>query len=469
LGGTGAALMVGLPLLETLQARKAQAAATAGTPRLLCIGAGNGVPMDEFEPNGAGQDYTFKTGSGAWGASTIWSSFAALRSKTSIFTGLQIDEGFYSPGDHGAGMPAIFTCVKPAPQFANTNEQDYKDPNPKPAKLGISIDQLMAQKYAAVTPRLPMGLQVSMAKGLPLGDGPFGPTYLENLSWKSETEWNPPQLDPVQVFNKIFAGYDPNASAEENARRLARRTSILDYVQEEGNSLLPALNKDDRTRLDQYFTAARELELQLTAGQMPGGGGGGELTCAQGSPPASGLDYPSRVKAMADLVVLALTCDVTRSVMFQLSCYRNDTMFGFMDDPKVNDNHHSLSHAGDNKAADSGWRKVNRWNFDQIAYLLGKLDAVQEPNGLSILDNSLAVFNSDCGDGASHDHWNLPVVVWGSAGGKFPTGRYFEFPLTNPRENRTQAAGLYVSVLNALGVDNVQGFGSQQAGPLDLG
>ena len=117
-----------------------------------------------------------------------------------------------------------------------------------------------------------------MAKGLPLGDGPFGPTYLENLSWKSATEWNPPQLDPVQVFSKIFAGYDQGASAAENARRLARRTSVLDYVQEEGNSLLPALNKDDRSRLDQYFSAARDLEKQLMVAQTGGG-----LTCGQGA------------------------------------------------------------------------------------------------------------------------------------------------------------------------------------------
>ncbi len=287
--------------------------------------------MDEFAPDGAGATYSFKTGSGSWGASTIWSSFAPLRSKTSIFTGLGIDEGAHSPGDHGCGMPVIFTCAKPAPQYAETNSQDYKDPNAKPARLGISIDQLMANQYAMATPRLPIGLQIAMSKGLPLGDGPFGPTYLENLSWKSATEWNPPQLDPPQVFSKIFAGYDQTATAAENARRLARRTSILDYVQEEGNSLLPALNKDDRTRLDQYFSAARDLEKQLMVAPPTGG------PSCQGTAPAAGLDYPGKVKAMADLVALAFTCDVTRSVMFQLSCYRNDAMYGFMKDPRVND------------------------------------------------------------------------------------------------------------------------------------
>jgi hypothetical protein len=458
LGGTGAAVVVGLPLLEVLQSRKAKAAANTPVPRLLCIASGSGVPMDEFQPDGGGATYTFKTGSGTWGASTIWSSFAPLRSKTSVFTGLGIDEGAHSPGDHGGGMPVIFTCARPAQQYADTNAQDYKDPNALPARLGISIDQLMANQYAMATPRVPIGLQIGMAKGLPLGDGPFGPTYLENLSWKSATEWNPPQLDPAQVFSKIFAGYDQAASAAENARRLARRTSVLDYVQEEGNSLLPALNRDDRTRLDQYFSAARDLEKQLLVAQTTGG-----PTCGQGSTsPASGLDYPGKVRAMADLVVLAFTCDVTRSVMFQLSCYRNDAMYGFMKDPKVNDNHHSLSHAGDTHSADSGWRKVNRWIFGEIFYLLNKLDSVKEANGMSILDNSLAVYNSDCGDGASHDHKNLPVVVWGSAGGNFPAGRFFKFPSNTP------ANGLYVTMLNALGVDTVKTFGDKQTGPLAL-
>ncbi len=458
LGGTGAALMMGLPMLETLESRKAKAADPAPTPRLLCMASGSGVPMDEFTPSAPGPNYTFKMGAGSWGSATVWRSFAPLRSKTSIFTGLGIDEGKHSPGDHGGGMPVIFTCAKPVQQYGDTNDQDYKDPNAKPAHLGISIDQLMANHYAMATPRLPIGLQVGMSKGLPLGDGPFGPVYLENLSWKSATEWNPPQLDPAQVFDKIFAGYDPNATGAENARRLARRTSILDYVQDEGNALLQAVNKDDRTRLEQYFSAARDLEKQLQVAQM----GGGALACTQGARPASGLTYPAQVKAMADLIALAFTCDATRSVMFQLSCYRNDAMYGFLNDAKVNDNHHSLSHAGDTHSADSGWRKVDRWIFDQMFYLLNKLDEVKEANGLSILDNSLAVYNNDCGDGNSHDHLNLPIAVWGSAGGKFPTGNFYQFPSNTP------ANGLFVTMLNALGVDSVQTFGDKQSKALTL-
>jgi hypothetical protein len=455
LGGTGAALMVGLPVLETLQSRRATAAETSAPPRLLCIGAGNGLPMDEFTPVGKGADYTFKTGAGAWGTDTIWRLFAPLRAKTSIFTGLGIDEGRAAPGDHGAGMPAIFSCAKPAP---------------KATKLGITIDQLLANKYAAETPRYPRGLQLAMTKGSTNGDGPFGATYLTHLSWRSATEPNPPSFNPKQAFETMFAGIDPQASAQENARILARRTSVLDYVQEEAKALLPALNKDDKLRLDQYFTAVRDFETQLMASS-------GGAACAPGVAPDTGLDYPTTVKAMADLVVLGFTCDVTRSVMFQLSCYRNDAMYSFLNDKKVNDDHHSLSHAFDYKSADSGYRKVDRWIFDQIFYLLNKLDQVKEPNGASILDNSLAVFNSDVGDGFQHWHNALPIAVWGSAGGKFPAGRYWSFDvpglpaaeLSGDTPAKTPAAGLYVTLLNALGVDTVTTFGDKMSGPLDLG
>ncbi len=93
-----------------------------------------------------------------------------------------------------------------------------------------------------------------------------------------------------------------------------------------------------------------------------------------------------------------------------------------MNEPKVNTDHHSLSH-DPNKTADHGYRLVDRWIFDQIFYMLNKLDKIIEPNGLSVLDNSLAIFKSDVGDGLQHWHNALPIVIWGSAGGRFPAGR----------------------------------------------
>ncbi len=98
--------------------------------------------------------------------------------------------------------------------------------------------------------------------------------------------------------------------------------------------------------------------------------------------------------------------------------------------------------------------------MDQVGYLFGKMNDVIEPDG-TLLDNSLGVYNNDAGNGGDHDHENLPVIVVGSARGKLPTGRHFAFPINTP------CSGLYVSLLNAMGVD-AQTFGAKQSGPLSL-
>ncbi len=140
-----------------------------------------------------------------------------------------------------------------------------------------------------------------------------------------------------------------------------------------------------------------------------------------------------------------------------MSCYRNDTYFGFLN---AKNNHHALSHAGDWLAVDSDYRKVNRWIADQFGYLVNQMNSVLEPDG-TLLDNALAVYNNDCGLGNPHDHKNLPVVVAGSAGGKVPTGRHFA------NASNTPCGALYTTLLNAMGVD-VKGFGPKNSGPLAL-
>ena len=73
--------------------------------------------------------------------------------------------------------------------------------------------------------------------------------------------------------------------------------------------------------------------------------------------------YPDQVKAMADFVAWG-SRGFTRSVMFEMTCYRNDTHYqDFLSSTYklVNTDHHSLSHLPSYKSADSGYRIVDRW------------------------------------------------------------------------------------------------------------
>ncbi len=423
LGGTGAAVMVGLPLLETFTARSTRAQVGALPQRLLCIGCGNGMPMPDFTPNAPGANYTLPT---------LLSAFAPVRSKLNVITGLGIDEGQYPPGDHAAGMGMMYTCVTPnGPQDTN----------------GISFDQVMAQALGSQT-RIP-SLQLGLREGPPNGDGEYGPVFLKNLSWASATQPLSSVVDPTVVFQQLFSGSSPQASSTENVRRLDRSISVLDYVAGESMHLLPALSTQDAQRLDQYFTATREVERQLVVSKS--GGGVSTATCRAGVAPGSNLNYPDTMRAMSDLTVLALQCDATRIISLHLGCYLNDNYYGFLG---VNADHHATSHG------EPGYGIISRWLMDQVGYLFSKMNEVVEPDG-TLLDNSIGIYNSDCGEADEHDHKNLPVLVLGGARGKIPTGRYYAFPPNTP------CGGLYVTLLNALGV-SAQTFGAKQSGPLAL-
>lgn len=69
--------------------------------------------------------------------------------------------------------------------------------------------------------------------------------------------------------------------------------------------------------------------------------------------------------------------------------------------------------------------KVDHFHMEQFAYLLEKMDGVEEANGKTLLDNTLFTYGSGLGDGATHQYSALPIVTAGSGGGKFKTGRHF--------------------------------------------
>ena len=73
--------------------------------------------------------------------------------------------------------------------------------------------------------------------------------------------------------------------------------------------------------------------------------------------------------------------------------------------------------------------------MEQFAYLLRKLDAAKDPDGASVLDNSMVLYGGAIGDGDRHNHNDLPIVLAGGGGGRLTPGRHValgrEVPLNN--------------------------------------
>ncbi len=159
---------------------------------------------------------------------------------------------------------------------------------------------------------------------------------------------------------------------------------------------------------------------------------------------------------MLDLMVLAFQADITRISTFMFGNSVSNINFSFL--PGVTEAHHSISHHQNEEDKLRQYELIARWHVEQMAYMLGKMKAIQEGER-SLLDNSMVLFGSDLRDGNSHNPHNLPILVAGRAGGRLRVGQHLEYEKDTPLSN------LYLSLLQAMGVKAEQFADSTRALP----
>ena len=426
LGGAGA--LLALPALEMFSSKNAKAEPN-DLKRILAFYVPNGIHMPAWTPTTEGDQYTLPT---------ILEPLGPVRDKLLVLSGLANTPARPDgPGDHASGTAGFLTCR----HVIKTEGANIKN--------GISMDQVAAAHLGQFT-RIP-SLQLGIDGGSSAGDCDSGYScaYARNISWASETQPLPKAVNPQVVWDILFGGFDPKATAEEQERQKIYRTSVLDYVLEEANSLNGKLGTTDRRKLDEYMTGVSELEKKI---QKTGSG----PQCTPMNRPPGDLPYPEHVLMMLDLIALAVQCDATRVVSFMLGNAGSGRSYPFL---LVNEGHHEISH---HQNLDTNYAKLTtiaRWEVEQFAYLLGKLQAIDEGNGVSALDTSAVFFSSEIEDGNAHRHTNLPVLVGGSLGGTFKPGRHVVVP------DETPLANLFVSMLQGAGVPT-NTFGDNGTGPL---
>ncbi len=425
LGGAGAT--IALPLFESLLPRIARGADPEGPPRrFLAFYVPNGIEMANWTPAAEGPD---------WVAPPILAPLIPYRSKVMVVSGVANRPGRPDAiGDHGAGCGAFLTAT----HVVKTEGADIR--------AGKSVDQIAADKLCANLPYRSLELGIEGGSSVGGCDSGYSCAYTRNISWLDATTPRPKLTSPRVAFDRMFAGFDPDVTAQEIQKRLRYRTSVLDYARGETDRLRGALGRSDRAKLDQYLTGVRELEKRLARPSA---------VCAPGEAPGD-LEYPDRVKFMLDLIALVLHCDQTRVATFMLGnagSNRAHTQIG------VPDPHHELSHHQNDPGKRARLVQIDRWEVEQLAYLLGKLEERKEIDGTSILDHTVLFFSSEIEDGNSHSHFNMPVLVAGGGGGALATGRHVRYT------NQPTMGNLFISLLAAVGV-TVSSFGDDGTQPL---
>jgi hypothetical protein len=301
----------------------------------------------------------------------------------------------------------------------------------------ISVDQLIADKIAASSSKTKFA-------SLELGVRIEGQEPLRVISYRGANQPNLAVDDPWAVYSRLFANADLGAA--DLARTLEEQRSVLDFVSGDITRLQTRFGAADRLRLDAHLTGIRELEQRLS--MTP-------TACTPLTLPAKlntrdMASFPAVTKLQLDLLILAHSCGLTRVSTFM---FANADSWQYFPWIGVNEEHHELSHAGDNDTASQAKLvTINQWHSEQIAYLLDGLSAAKEADGTSLLDNTVLLWGNELGAGNTHSHKNIPWLLAGGAGGFFKTGRALQLA-DRPHND------LLVSVCQAMGYSDVTSFG----------
>ena len=431
LRGLGASLA--LPFLEAMSPAVAAAesvSATGAPVRMAFCFVPNGVNLKNWIPESAGSDYKMP-----WSLQPL----SAVRDDLLVLTGLTHDKGRANgdgAGDHARSASVFLTGAQPVKTHGSG------------IRVGMSVDQAAARKIGDLTKFSSLELGCDGGRNSGNCDSGYSCAYSNNISWTSETTPNSKEVDPRRAFDRLFGNGKQREEADNKARRLSRRLSILDFVLDDARRLNSRLGSHDRGKLDEYFSGVRDLEKRLA--KVHSSSSATDVEAPAGLPDAPGrrMAFKQHVNLMTDLMVLAFQADVTRvsSLMFARAGSNRSYR-----EVSVPDGHHGLSHHQGRESNLEKIRRIDRFHVEQFAYFVERLKAVREGDG-TLLDNCMILYGSGISDGNRHNNENLPLVLAGRGGGSIDTGRHIIY------DQETPACNLFVSMLQRAGA-SVDSFG----------
>lgn len=434
LGGAGA--LIALPFLESIAPSKvgrAVAPAPGGLPglnkRVFFYYVPNGMHMASWTPEKVGAQYTLP--------GTL-EPLAPYQSDLLLLSGIDNEPAHPDgPGDHAAGTGSFLTA---AHCFKTDGDDIYN---------GISIDQSIASAVGAgfTFPSLELGIDGGSSVG---GcDSGYSCAYSRNISWSGPQTPVPKMVNPTLVFERLFGGFDPFATEAEKAKRKKYRSSVLDYVIKDAESLESKLGASDGHKLDEFLSSIRALELMIANGESG-------PACQAPLAPGAGMDVTTKTQVMLEMAVIAMQCDLSPVMTFMQGNAGSNRSYGFLG---VEGGHHDISHHQSEPSNFAKLQVINRWEIEQLAYLIGRMSEISEGEG-TLLDNSLVFFSSEIADGNKHHHRDLPVLLLGGGGGSVSPGRHISY------QNGPPIADLFISMAQSMNVP-LATFGQDGQGPLE--
>ena len=463
-------LLVGLPLLEMTHG-KSWAGGVTAEKRFITVFRHGGTVSNiyRYEPNtmserldGTGSEQEFNYWNPPDPGETlvlgpIHAILEAHKSDLLVVTGVDnqagVRQGPYL-GSHGSANKTALTAAD-IESIPTADGEDW-------TSLGPSIDQVLATRIAARSPTAFQSINLAVyghQYGTPFFSGPRQPVEGETL--------------PRRAFETYLGGVTVGEPDPALIKRRAMDTSVLNGVMEGYRIMQPKLSMQDRQVVDAHLTHLSELERRIR-----------ELPVVACTVPAVDDVQDSNAELVGplqvDIMLAALRCGLTNVASLDIA----DIITPWLGEPYGPvgyDIGHSLHH----EASDLGMESAKRpqlgawleemtsnrqWCLGLFKRLLEGLKAIPEGDG-TMLDNSLMLYTSEFSNGSVHSNNDVPLLLAGSAGGVFRTGRHINCNLaTGPGQylSRTSTHNLFTSIMNAFGFPDAH-FGNDQVefrGPL---
>jgi len=357
----------------------------------------------------------------------------------------------YGSGGHGISNVTALTCAA-----AEKVDDDW-------LALGPSIDHVLAERLAQTQPVKFSRIHLSVH------GHQYGSPYFSGPHQRVQGE-----KSPLAAFNTIFEGVtgDPEPDPAFVHKQMLRR-KLVDGLLDSYGDFKGTVSQRDMHTIDAHLEHLHALETELNAAPV---------LCQ----PPTGIDEGEGAKDVigdlhVKLMIAAIRCGLTNVANLEIADILTpwtevgtpiDSAFGIG---------HSLGHHarevgpnGEHAALADTWLEEmlanRRWRMGLFKQLIEGLD---DPNFLegdnTLLDNSLVLWTSEFSDPASHVSAGIPLLMAGSVGGYFRTGRHLNYnihaaadPNTNSYETQESTHNVFTSIMHAFGQEDPH-FGAHNA------
>jgi len=290
----------------------------------------------------------------------------------------------------------------------------------------VTIDQFIADEVGVETrfPSLTVGSEGGIHGGC-------------QIAWTRSGIRVPPITGPADLFEKLFVDDSPERKSQRSTENRLQ-DSILDSVLEDANRLSKHVNREDKEKLDEYFSSIRDVEKRLQARKK----------WANEPKPKAPFNKPSNSNTVEDLpmlyelIALAMQTDSTRVATLEIGgCFLPQHL-------GIDKSYHSMSHHGNDEETIAHLITLETYQIEQFNTFLTRLNSIKDGDK-TLLDSTAVIFGSGMGSGHSHTNSDLPIIL---AGGGYRHGEFRK--VEGKGINKVPLCNLYLEMAQRMGIES---------------